>query len=283
MKLQTLNLLNPQKSDISVRMLTFNDGEPHIWLDNIDRKAYVHVWCRVANPNDLFILMQVGDILNRQGVEWELHIAYLMGVRMDRVMSFGEAFSLKVVADVINSLQADSVEVYEPHSDRTTDLIKHCTNATLYDNGKKFPDMKPYIIVFPDEGAKERYKFDLYRNGSDFYCRKRRDPETGQILSLELDEHADNVVERHPGKPFLVLDDLCDGGGTFVRVADILAERWPERERHIFVTHMVNAKGIEALAQHYHRVTFTNSFRDWHDEKLPPNVTVKLIEWHETA
>ncbi len=279
MKLQTLNLLNPQKGDISVRTLTFNDGEPHIWLDGIDRKAYIHVLCRVANPNDLFILMQVGDILNRQGVEWELHIAYLMGMRMDRVMSFGEAFSLKVVADAINSLQADCVRVCEPHSNRTTELIKHCAESSLI----RVPDLKPYITIFPDGGAKVRYNTCTYRNGSDLCCQKRRDPNTGQIVSLEIEEKAECVVERHPGKPFLVLDDLCDGGGTFVRVADILAERWPERERHIFVTHMVNAKGIEALAQHYHRVTFTNSFRDWHDEKLPPNVTVKVIEWHETA
>lgn len=39
-------------------------GEPHIVLKEINRKDDVAVVCRVANPTDLFILMQVGDILN---------------------------------------------------------------------------------------------------------------------------------------------------------------------------------------------------------------------------
>ena len=271
--IQALNLLNPQESDISVRTLTFNDGEPHIWLDSIDRKAYIHVLCRVANPNDLFILVQVGDILNRQGVRWALTITYLMGMRMDRVISFGEAFSLKVVADAINSLQADSVRICEPHSNRTTELIERCAESSLV----RIPDLKPYIAVFPDGGAKVRYSSCCYRNGSEL-CQKRRDPNTGQIVSLEIEEKAECVVERHPGKPFLVLDDLCDGGGTFARVAKILEERWPDRERHIYVTHMVNPKGIEVLAQHYHHVTFTNSYRDWQNEQLPDNVTVNIID-----
>ena len=35
------------------------------------------------------------------------------------------------------------------------------------------------------------------------------------------------------------------------------------RKRRIFVTHMVNEKGIGVLAENYNQVTFTNSFRDW--------------------
>ena len=72
------------------RVIQFPDGEPHIILENIDRKDDLSVTCRVCNPTDLFILMQVGDILNRQGVSFILHITYLMSMRMDRVMSYDE-------------------------------------------------------------------------------------------------------------------------------------------------------------------------------------------------
>ena len=53
---------------VKYKVIQFPDGEPHIALKNIDRKDNLSVICRICNPTDLFILMQVGDILNRQGV-----------------------------------------------------------------------------------------------------------------------------------------------------------------------------------------------------------------------
>lgn len=287
MKQQILNLLNPQKSEIQYRTLTFNDGEPHIWIDGIDHKAHVSVLCRVANPNDLFILMQVADILDRHGVLWDLWITYLMGARMDRVMSFSEAFSLKIVCDALNAMRPQMCRVLEPHSD----IIQHHLDMLAWPFSLNnelcsgySPDTTGHILVLPDAGAKDRYE-DYAMSALTITADKHRDPETGHILSLNLCEEADKVVGTNPDMPFLVIDDLCDGGGTFVVLAEILAERYPMRERHIYVTHMVNPKGIENLARHYHQVTFTNSYRDWQDEQLPPNVTVKTIDIkpHETA
>lgn len=288
MKQQVLNLLNPQKSDIQCRTLTFNDGEPHIWIDGIDHKARVSVLCRVANPNDLFILMQVADILNRHGVLWDLWVTYLMGARMDRVMSFSEAFSLKIVCDTINAMRPQLLRVLEPHSEIIQAHVKMLMWPFMRNNelcSDYSPgDVSGHILILPDAGAKDRYGHYAL-SALTITADKHRDPKTGRVLSLNLCEGADKVVEVNPDKPFLVLDDLCDGGGTFVALAEILAERYPAHKRHIFVTHMVNPKGIENLARHYHQVTFTNSYRDWQDEQLPPNVTVKSIDIkpHETA
>lgn len=72
------------------------DGEPQFFLtEELNRKESIDVICRISNTEDLFLLVQVGDILDRQEVEWDLHITYLMS--MDRVMSFNRPFSLKVV------------------------------------------------------------------------------------------------------------------------------------------------------------------------------------------
>lgn len=56
MKQLTLNLLHSDRSDIGYRTMTFNDGEPHIWIDEFDRKSEVLVRCRIASPADLFPL-----------------------------------------------------------------------------------------------------------------------------------------------------------------------------------------------------------------------------------
>lgn len=70
--MQVLNLIRPEKSDIKFKIIQFPDGEPHIVLNGIDRKDDLTVVCRVCNPTDLFILMQVGDILNRHSMKAEV-------------------------------------------------------------------------------------------------------------------------------------------------------------------------------------------------------------------
>lgn len=44
----------------------------------------------------------------------------------------------------------------------------------------------------------------------------------------------------------------------------------PDTDISIFVTHMVNRKGIENLAKTFNKVYFTNSYRTW--DNLPDNV-----------
>lgn len=49
--MQVLNLIRPEKSNITYNVTTFPDGEPHIALGDINRKDSVTVVCRIANPN----------------------------------------------------------------------------------------------------------------------------------------------------------------------------------------------------------------------------------------
>jgi len=74
--------------------------------------------------------------------------------------------------------------------------------------------------------------------------------------------------------PLVVIDDLCDAGGTFVGVASKIREINPNRRLAIFVTHMVNPKGITALSENYDEVYFTNSYLNWENLELPSNVSV---------
>lgn len=170
--MQILNLIRPEKSDVKYEVIQFPDGEPHIVLNGIDRKDDLTVVCRICNPTYLFILMQVGDILNRQGILFGLDIVYL-------------------------------------------------------------------------KGALQRYGGDP---NSDVICSKVRDPKTGQLSGFKIENP--EVIEKNVNLPFVVIDDLCDGGGTF--------------------------KGITTLSENYKEVYFTNSYKDWNKETLPDNV--KVIE-----
>ena len=265
--MQVLNLIRPEKSNITYNVTTFPDGEPHIVLGDINRKDSVTVVCRIANPNDLYILLQVADILSRHEVIFTLQIYYLMSMIMDRVISFNESFSLKVVANLINSMGAESVHVLEPHSGKVQDLI----DKYWGDMFVQMPNFTGYIPVFPDAGAVERHE---YMGEHKLICSKTRNPETGKLegFSIENPELLEN--EELIGMPLVVIDDLCDAGGTFVGVASKIREINPNRRLAIFVTHMVNPKGITTLSENYDEVYFTNSYLNWENLELPSNVSV---------
>lgn len=260
--MQKLNLVRPEISDISYNIIRFPDGEVHIKLGEINRKEDIEVHCRITNAEDLFVLMQVGDILNRQAVKWYLTIYYLMSMRMDRVITFDESFSLKVVTDMINSLHPCEIKVAHPHSIRTLELL-HC-----YAEYYELPDCSGFMLntqlCYPDKGAMERYS-TYYENGNSILLgEKVRNLTTGKIESIVIKN-----PEDYKHLPVMVVDDLCDAGGTFCGIAEALKGIDKDINLSITVFHMVNRKGIENLSRVYNNVYFTNSYKDW--DNLPEN------------
>lgn len=268
--MQKLNLVHKEKSDIDYSISRFPDGEVQIMLGEVDRKDYVSVRCRITNAEDLFILMQVMDILERQEVEYNLLIHYLMGMRMDRVMDFNRPFTLKIVGNILHKCRANEIAFLELHSDKIEYLYPD--DRRLYMSpGIQVKNLNinfdDYQLVAPDHGAWERYTHEKFydKDVPIICCKKVRDVKTGKILSIEVEN-----PKSLDGRPLLIVDDLCDAGGTFLGVAKAL-RKYTDVPLNIYVVHMVNPKGIENLSKTYDHVWFTNSYKDW--ENLPENVT----------
>lgn len=265
-----INLINPECSDVKFELTVFPDGEPHIKFEELDRKKSYSVICRVTNPNELFVLMQVGNILNRQGVEFDLYITYLMSMRMDRVISFEEAFSLEIVADIINKMHANNVYVFEPHSEKTTSLINNCKPYKFF-GGPRFEYNKD-VMCYPDAGAYQRYNKE-YTAYDVIVLEKKRDLKNkGQILSLDIVSEAEVFDDQR----IVILDDLCDAGGTFVLTSKVLRNRYPGNKLCIYVKHLVNPVGLKNLAENFDEVHITNSYKDW-DISMYDNVTMHNV------
>lgn len=275
--MQILNLTNVEKSDIKYTISRFPDGEVQITLGEFSRKDNIEVRCRITNAEELFLVKQVFDILDRSEVVYDVFISYLMGMRMDRVMDFNRPFTLKIVADILKSSKARFFYVLEPHSSRTIDLLG-ITHEPVIE--QLIPnELQDCQLVFPDAGAKERYESLLYWEFAidTIFCSKVRDIKTGKIFSIQVDN-----PEKLSDRPMLIVDDLCDGGGTFVGVAEAIRAIKPDAKLNIKVIHMVNPKGIENLSKNFDHVWFTNSYKDWNGYKaeygkavpaLPENVT----------
>ncbi|MBO5004963.1 MAG: hypothetical protein J6D03_06970 [Clostridia bacterium] len=272
--MKKLNLENINKSDIKWHIINFPDGEVSIEIDDeIDHKIdYIDIYVRITSAEKLFILMQVCDILKRHGIEYNIMITYLMSMRMDRVMSWNRPFSLKVVADMIKLCEAHNVYVLEPHSNRTitelggltminpmTEIQNNAVNDVLSNTN--------HVVIFPDAGAKERYTNMNVDNNRIILFDKKRDIETGKILSLEpkKKEISDSWIKIV--SDITVIDDLCDGGGTFVGIAKYIRTLNPTCKLQILLTHAVNPDGIKNLYEYYDNITITNSYANWTNNK----------------
>ena len=263
----TLNLIDSNISDIKYNIIHFPDGEIQICLENLNRKVNsILIKTRISSLEDLFILKQVGDILNRQEISFKIMIYYLMGMRMDRVMDFNKPFTLKIIAEIINSLDAYSVGILEPHSAKSCSLINRAYHFYSY---SPFSLTENYTLVFPDAGAAERYE---YAAVNPIICSKVRDVNTGELKSFSINNPS---LIHNSDKPLMIIDDLCDGGGTFIGIAKLIREIDPEVNLNITVTHMVNEKGIKNLSNNFNKVFITNSYKDWNN--LPDNVSMLNI------
>lgn len=100
-----LNLINREKSDIGYSIFRFPDDEVQMILGEFSRKEVVNIECRITNAEELFVLMQTCDILNRHGVMFSISIYYLMSMRMDRVMDFSRPYTLKIVVGILDNLE----------------------------------------------------------------------------------------------------------------------------------------------------------------------------------
>ena len=268
-KEQIIDLVHKQNSTIDYEVITFPDGQIHFKMDNtINHKYPVTVKCRIRNGNELFLLLQVLDVLNRHGMKPVVHIYYLLAARMDRVMSFGEPFTAKIVLDLLDKYDAKYL-LYDIHCAKlVVSSYQSKSNYHIIPPVFLFRKDLDLLICYPDESARFRHN-RLYRH---LICEKTRDISTGvlsgfKVCNTEIFRKNDSIA---------VLDDLCDGGGTFCGIIKELRKLNPSKVI-LQVTHAIQKQGIEKVAALYDEVYITNSYHDWDKEDLPKNVHVTDI------
>lgn len=265
MKVLKLNLINAEKSDIKWRIDKYPDGQVQLVLDKFDNKCKVDIYTRLRSSDDIFILMQLSDIFNRRGLECSLTIAYLLTARTDRWFNTETAFSLKIVCDIINSFNlSDAVRILDPHSEVVCRLIDPYVEILQpYEHFDVFKDkynLSSLRVVAPDEGAYDRLLgLKFFDNIPIIKCIKKRDDE-GKVAKVEVDPHYESFIK--PSSRLIVVDDICDGGGTFLALADVL-KQYEFSELSLMITHSIQLAGLEKVSKVYDNVYTTNSFSDW--------------------
>lgn len=225
-----------------IKPTIFPDGTSQVWKigeDNFRQPFAVITWT-FENEAELIHVAQLKLLFEVHQKPVHLHIPYLPYARQDKKISNETTFALYAFVRIINSLYFESVMVFDPHPD-------------LYNLGFPFerlsisrPDIEishaiksctPDMVCFPDEGAKRRYAGFIhlpYAIGE-----KERNPLTGKIMRYEL---TGNVRDRK----ILIIDDICDGGATFILLAKALMLKGA-REWNLYCSHGLFTKGTQIL------------------------------------
>ena len=250
-------------TELEYQKFSFPSGcEPHIKIVEKNwmvANNEVIITTRIKSSEDLMVLLLATDALKRLGFTYiKLFMPYLPFARQDRVMVGGEPLSIKVIANIINSQEYTKVAVYDAHSEVSLALLNNCDPVNNHIFIKQVLDKKEdYYIVSPDAGAYKKIfkaaQFVGYTNDI-VLCNKIRDVKTGQILNMTCD------VNDLGGKDVYIIDDICDGGGTFIGLADKLKENNAGKV-NLIVSHGIFSKGIEVLHNIDHIYT-TDSFSD---------------------
>jgi ribose-phosphate pyrophosphokinase len=266
--MNTLNLIDPASSDVLFKTMVFPDGQPHIKIDTasalkLNKKEPLRILTRIAVPADLLMALFIKNALDY--LEFEnvhLSISYLMAARMDRVMLDGEPFSLKVVAGILNQAGFRKINIFDPHSEVATAVIERAYAVSNHQYVKDALDdyfkknkKGNFSLVSPDAGAlKKIHKLSQFLGIEQVVeCMKERDVKTGALTSFKT------TTDNLGGQTCFIIDDICDGGGTFAGTAKMLREKGAEKVV-LIVSHGIFSKGttIESVDEVYTTDSYKN-------------------------
>lgn len=282
-----LNLSEPLSYGIKFKVSKFPDGQQTVTILEEGIQKYdsfrtmndpVTIKSRLTSFRDLELVICANKALRELGVkEVKLEISYLLGARSDRKFETGSVNYIKeVLAPIINMQNFSSVTVLDPHSDVTEACLanyKKTTNLGLvlftlrdyYLEGGS-PDYSKMRLVSPDAGALKKV-YDVAENigykEEIIIASKHRDVKTGKITHTEVP-----ISVHDADKDFFILDDIIDGGRTFIEIAKALREKNATGKIFLVATHGIFSAGLKPLNEHFDGIYTTNSYVDINDPEF---------------
>lgn len=265
-----LNLVDKEKSGVTYTIYNFPDGQQSIEIHDInyflssDRR--VIIYSRFNSFKDLeLIICSVYALRDLGAKDIELYIPYVLGARSDRRFVPGTPRYLsQVIAPILNSLNLNEIHVLDPHSDVMENVINNLTKKDNTDFVKwVLSDLgsEDYILVSPDAGALKKVftvAERIYYTKDIIIASKHRDIATGEITHTEVPIPDQTLIS----KDFIIIDDICDGGKTFIEIAKELKKQGVSGKIYLIVTHGIFSKGYKVLGEYFNGVFCTNSIQD---------------------
>lgn len=243
--------------EVPFQQWDFPGGEVGVKLNQEDihvDEVYTVAVKGIPSSKDIFVALNLCDaVFNivQDKFKVTLQLEYFPYARQDRVCNKGESFALKVFVNMLVAQQSfGCLEVDDLHSEVTKQLFRQRATFTVIENTQLVctADLKRNydFVVYPDEGATK--KACSHATNSVVLSKVRRE---GKV------EYQDYLPQL-TGK-VLVVDDIVDGGATFLSLAEMLKKGQPGiTQLDLYVTHGIFSKGVDKLFEFYDNIYCRN-------------------------
>ena len=200
-----------------IKFSHFNDNTCYFKY-NCDKLMPNILWLYENDEEIVRLMYLVNHIRTNLGSDTEINLVmpFLPNARQDRVKDHTDVFTLKYFANFINSLNFNTVTIYDPHSAVSEVLFNNLKVLRPKEEIEAIFAIHPDALVFfPDEGSQKRYKDYIDKHQYGFGI-KTRNWETREIESLFITGLSEGVVK---GRDILIIDDICGTGETLFKAA----------------------------------------------------------------
>lgn len=251
---------------IDIAPTIFPDKTSQIWKlppPLIDADVFEIEW-RFETEREIIDVASLATLLKDWGVRVELYMPYLPYARQDKLVNNDATFNLAAFSLLLGAMDFDKISALDVHNpNRCMQLMPNFHNRKVDKIHEAICEkIQPDVIVYPDHGAHARYPH-LFIHASIIF-NKERNQETGEIISINANCPRDVYY-----KTALIVDDICDGGRTFIEAAKVLRTEYPNIKIHLFVTHGIFSKGKDHLLKNgIDFVHTTNSLKQYTEMEI---------------
>lgn len=236
----------------------FSAGEVQVRLPDI--RGYERLLIESAFPSsqDLIEIILISNAALKYpgfGGWITIFLPYLPYSRQDRICYQGEAHSLAALASLLKGQLRDKdlIVTWDVHSSKALDAFRgvNFTNVGAESLIRKFGNAldSSYVVVSPDAGAVDRANAVAATLGCKtmIYGEKKRDSNDGSIVGTFVKDKDGSEPDLTDCK-VLIVDDICDGGRTFIELAKVLRSHGA-KEIVLYVTHGIFSKGFDVFRE----------------------------------
>lgn len=234
-----------------VEIFIFPDGERRVQIQErvVDEDVIIVQPTTPPVDTHYFELFFLSDAAKRSGARSVTAVVPYLGYqRQDHVFRDGEAVSLEVIVNTMQSVSIDKVISYDLHTAKIPEVFSipmtHLSALPIFaeEIKKRGWSGLDTVLVSPDMGGIRRIKqiSEMLNSMPYAVIEKNRDLATGHVEMASIEGEITHRV--------LIVDDMISSGGTIVKAAEALKEKGA-KEVYVFVTHPVFSKDAPKLLE----------------------------------
>lgn len=247
----------------------FSDGEFNFQIGENIRGSDIFIVQPTCPPTDqhlLELLIMQDAFLRASAERVTAVIPYFGYARSDKKDRPRVPIAAKLVSNLITKAGAHRILTIDLHASQIQGFfdipVDHLYAAPIIVDYFKSNAIDDLIVVAPDTGGAERARAYAKRLDAGLaLCDKRR--ERANVADVM------NVVGDVEGKNCLIVDDMCDTGGTICKVAEALHKAGAKDIFACFTHAVLSGKAIENITDSYLKKVIVTNTIPLRDNAIP--------------